>query len=192
MGGIGSGRRTNRPTTDECIRIDLPLLKHLGMLKRGCMSRRSRVWSRSGKTIAELTLVADIDCQERYPCLKMTGHAFGQKIDHLVVLDSAPLPFGGERWYALCPFTRGKRCSTLVLPPGKLYFASVKGWKVPYASQRECEVHRAYRAIDKATIRMQELSKYTRRPTRERLWDKIETRQAFVDQEIDRLESMIW
>ena len=192
MGGIGSGRHSNGPTTDECIRIELPQLKRLGMLERGCMNRRSRIWTRNGKTVAKLTLVSDIDCHERYPCLKMTGHAFGQRIDHLIMLDSVPMPFGGERWYAMCPFTMDKLCTTLVLPPGKLYFASVTGWKVPYASQRECEVHRAYRAIDKATSRMQELSKYTRRPTRQKLWEKIATRQAFVDQEFDRLERVIW
>lgn len=115
------------------------------MLKRGCMNRRNRAWTRRGETIAELTLVADIDCHERYPCLKMTSHAFGQKIDHLVMLDSVPMPFGGERWYALCPFTRGIRCSTLVLPPGKLYFASVKGWKVPYAARCIAPIARSTR-----------------------------------------------
>lgn len=38
---------------------------------------------------------------------------------------------------------------------------------------------------------MRTLSKYTRTPTRAALWDKIATRQAFVDEEHDRLESMI-
>ena len=32
MGGIGSGRRTNRATTDDCLRIALPDLKRLGMI----------------------------------------------------------------------------------------------------------------------------------------------------------------
>lgn len=32
MGGFGSGRRSYRATTDECIRIRLPDLKRLGMI----------------------------------------------------------------------------------------------------------------------------------------------------------------
>ncbi len=172
MGGCGSGRRSNRPTTDDCIRIRLSDLKPLGMLKRHWLSRRNLNWTRNGQTTAALTLVADIDCLEAYPCLKITGYARGRKIDCLVWLDSSPMRFGGERWYALCPIT-GRRCTTLVLPPGMTYFASVKGWDVPYASQRECGAHRAYRAINKADSRLKALSKYARRPTRARLGARL-------------------
>ena len=191
MGGYGSGRRSNRPTTDECIRVSLAGLKQLGMLKRNCMNRRSRSWTSNGQPAAELTLVTDVHCSEPYPCLKITGHAFGRRIDCLVSLDSSPMRFGGERWYALCPNT-GRRCTSLVLPPGRTHFASVRGWGASYGSQRECEVHRAYRAIDKAEGRLRALSKYARKPTRERLRDKLITKQMFVEEELDRLARMIF
>lgn len=50
MGGIGSGRRSNRATTDECIRIRLPDLKRLGMIKRDCMHQQPahRRWMHLG------------------------------------------------------------------------------------------------------------------------------------------------
>lgn len=191
MGGFGSGRHSNMPDTDDCIRIELPVLRRLGMLRRGWSHRRTLTWACDGRTTAELTVVTDIECHERYPCLKMTGHAFGRQIDHLVMLDSEPQRFGGERWFALCPFTGGKRCTTLVLPPGKQHFASVKGWGVPYASQNEDAIGRSHRAIGKATSRLQGLSKYARKPTRERLIDRIVDREEVIDMEFERLSERI-
>ena len=191
MGGIGSGRRSSRATTDDCIRITFSHLKRLGMVKRHCMNRRTLSWTSDGRILAQLTLVCDVDCREPYPCLKITGHAHGRQIDCLVWLDNAPMRLGGERWYALCPHT-GKRCTTLVLPPGEAQFASVSGWHVAYSSQREREVHRAHRAIDRASSRLSGLSKYARKPTRERLLSRIVVKQLIVEEELDRLARGIW
>lgn len=190
MGGYGSGRRAGRPSTDECIRINLSELKRWGMLQRHCMNRREPIWTIDGEVAARLTIVADTDCLEAVPCLKITGVAFGRQIDCLVWLEAVDLPLGGERWYALCPKT-GRRCAVLLLPPGARQFASVKGWRVPYSSQRECEVHRAHRAIEKARGRLKRLSKFTRRPTRERLRERIDAKQQVVDDELVRLTALI-
>jgi hypothetical protein len=191
MGGYGSGRRSNRPTTDDCLRINLSNLKQRGMLQRHCMARRKQVWSQYGQTIADLTLVTDVHCLEPSPCLRITGRAFGKVIDCVVWLEEQPLPYGGERWFALCPRT-GRRCTALVLPPGQTHFASVKGWNVPYGSQRECPIHRAHRAIEKARVRRKALSKYTRKPTRERLLDREIERWVFVEDEIDKIAQMMY
>jgi hypothetical protein len=191
MGGFGSGRRSDRWTTDDCLRISLSTLKQLGMLQRHCMDRRERVWSQYGQTTARLTLVTDVHCLEASPCLKITGYAFGKAIDCVVYLEEQPLPYGGERWFALCPRT-GSRCTALVLPPGQTHFASVKGWNVPYGSQRECPIHRAHRAIDKAQKRRKALSKYARKPTRERLLDREIERWVFVEDEIDKIAQMMY
>jgi hypothetical protein len=123
--------------------------------------------------------------------LTITGHAFGKAINCVVYLDEYALPYGGERWYALCPRT-GRRSTALVLPPGQTYFASVGGWNVSYGSQRECPIHRGHRAIDNAQTRLRGLSKYTRKPTRERLVDRLIERQVFVDEQIDRLAGGRW
>ena len=191
MGGYGSGRRSNRPTTDDCLRINLSNLKQLGMLQRHCMNRHQQVWSQYGQTIAKLVLVTDVHCLQSSPRLTVTGHAFGKVIDCVVYLQEQPMPYGGERWYALCPRT-GRRCIALVLPPGRVQFASVKGWNVPYASQRECHIHRGHRAIDKAQTRLRGLSKYTRTPTRERLVDRLIERQVFVEEQIDKLAQLVF
>ena len=160
------------------------------MLPRHCKNRRERVWSQYGQTIARLTLVTDVHCLEPSPCLRITGRACGGAIDCVVYLEEQPLPYGGERWYALCPRT-GRRCTVLVLPPGQVYFASVKGWNVAYGSQRECPIHRGHRAIYKAKARRKALSKYARKPTRERLLDREIERQVFVDEQIDKLAQMV-
>lgn len=183
MGGYGSGRRTHRATTDECIQIRLPDLKRLGMIKWRCMSRHTLTWRCDGRISAQLTLVSDVHCREASPCLKIAGTAYGRQIDCLVWLDQQPMPFGGERWYAVCPKT-GRRCTTLVLPPGGMHFASVSGWGVAYGSQRECEVHRSYRAIDKASSRLKALSKYARRTTRERLHHQIQSRRVAIERQL--------
>ena len=125
MGGFGSGRRSNRWTTDDCLRINLSTLKQLGMLQRHCMNRREQVWSQYGETIADLTLVTDVHCLEPSPCLKITGRAFGRAINCVVYLEEYALPYGGERWYALCPHT-GERCTTLVLPPVSTAWVSLR------------------------------------------------------------------
>lgn len=190
MGGFGSGRRSNRPTTDKCLRIDLSHLKQLGMLKRHFLSRRGLVWTQHGQTVADLTFVSDTDC-EPHPYLKITGYAFGRAVDCQAWLEEYRLPYGGERWYALCPIT-GNRCATLVLPPGKAHFASVKGWDVAYSSQRECAIHRGHRAIAKGGQRLRALSKYTRIPTRQRLLDRLIEREVFVEAQIDKLAQLVF
>ena len=59
-------------------------------------------------------------------------------------------------------------------------------------STSKCEVHRACRAIDKAEGRLRALSKYARKPTRERLRDKLVTKKMFVEEELDRLARRIF
>ena len=191
MGGFGSGRRSNRWTTDDCLRINLSTLKQLGMLQRHCMTRREQVWSQYGQTIADLTLVTDVHCLQPSPRLTITGYAFGKAINCVIQLEEYALPYGGARWYALCPRT-GRRCTALVLPPGQVQFASVRGWNVAYGSQRECPIHRGHRAIEKAKARRKALSKYTRKPTRERLLDREIERWVFVEEEIDKIAQMVF
>lgn len=190
MGGYGSGRRSNRWTTDDCLRINLSHLKQRGMLRRHCMTRREQMWGQYGQTIASLTLVTDVHCLQPSPRLTITGYAFGRVINCVIQLEEQPMPYGGERWYALCP-RAGRRSTALVLPPGQVQFASVGGWNVAYGSQRECPIHRGHRAIYKAQARLRGLSKYTRTPTRERLLDRLIERQVFVDEQIDKLAQML-
>ena len=55
-----------------------------------------------------------------------------------------------------------------------------------------CPIHRGHRAIDKDQKRLLGLSKYTRKPTRERLLDKLIEREMFIEDEIDKLAQMVF
>ncbi|MCR9178885.1 MAG: hypothetical protein NXH71_01445 [Erythrobacteraceae bacterium] len=163
MGGIGSGRRATKLDTDGCLRLSLADLRREGALKRNLWARREKGWVdlRSKREVGAVSIVADVDCGR----ISIKGSAFGQPIDQTLEVVAQPLPFGGERFYVLCPLS-GQRCTVLILPPGKALFASVPGWGVAYASTRECEVGRAHRAMRK--VEETRLSKYARKPTRER------------------------
>lgn len=163
MGGFGSGRRAATFDTDGCLRLSLADLRRDGALKRHLWARREKGWVdlRSKREVGAVSIVADVDCGR----ISIKGNAFGQPIDQTLEVVAQPLPYGGERFYVLCPIS-GRRCTVLILPPGKTHFASARGWGVPYASTRECEIGRAYRAMRK--VEEVHMSKYARRPTRER------------------------
>ncbi len=180
MGGFNSGRRATTPDTDDCIRVSLADLRQANALRRGVMARRYKDSYLGDQRVASLAIVADIDCLEPVPCLHITGIAYGRRIDQRVPLVAQPQPFGGERWFAVCPIT-GWHCTVLVLPPSKTIFASVAGWGVPYASSRERKVDRALRAIDKLERQERGMSKYVRHSTRNRMMVMKAAARAVID-----------
>jgi len=103
-----------------------------------------------------------------------------EPVTQTIRLEAVPMRFGGWRWYARCPYS-GRRCTTLVMPNGGKQFASVKAWRLPYASQNEDVFDRAHRRIAKANERLGRLSKYARKPTRQRHWDQIWAAEEVLD-----------
>ena len=154
------------------------------------MGRRTKVWRQRGATIAQLNLIVDVDCLEPSPCLRITGLAFDRKFEQRLEIIAQPQPLGGERFYIRCPST-GRRCCTLLLPPGGTYFASPQGWNVAYASQRESKLDRALRAIDKLHRRLDGLPKFTRGQTRQRLRDRLREANGVITREEARLVEML-
>jgi hypothetical protein len=53
-----------------------------------------------------------------------------------ITLTTKPQPFGGRRWFFLCPRT-GERATKLHLPSGAYTFASRKAYRLGYRCQRE-------------------------------------------------------
>jgi hypothetical protein len=66
-----------------------------------------------------------------------------------VPLEATPQPFGGVRWWFLCPRT-GRRCMKLYLPFGGHRFLSREGWGLDYDCQQENSEDRAQRQAIKA------------------------------------------
>lgn len=186
MGGINSGKRANTPSTDQCLRLSLTDLRRNGDLKRHVWARCEQQWTRSrdNHVAGAVAIITDLDCRQPGLSISIKGHVFGRQIEQVLDIVAQPQPLGGERFYAICPHT-GQRCTVLILPPGESLFASVRGWGVPYSSTREREVSRAVRTMRK--IEGKTLSKYARKPTRERQWSRWMKAADIYDAWEDRL-----
>jgi hypothetical protein len=183
MGGYGSGPSGGRPTVETSLRIDLPQLRRAGFLKPGCRVAGIWQWTRHGEPAGSVDIAVTLEPEGRSDIIISFRHD-DEPISQEVRLVGVPMPFGGWRWFALCPVT-GRRCTTLVLPIGGRRFASILAWRLPYASQREDIFGRAHRRIAKATARLDRMSKYARRPTRQRQWDRIVEAEAVLDQGLE-------
>ena len=64
--------------------------------------------------------------------------------DYWIQLETTPQPFGGRRWWFICPRT-GRRATKLYLPNGAFTFASRQAYRLAYRSQREAPHDRALR-----------------------------------------------
>lgn len=60
-----------------------------------------------------------------------------------IELTTSPQPFGGRRWWFVCPRT-GRRVMRLHLPPGASAFACREAHGLAYRSQRETQSDRAF------------------------------------------------
>ena len=62
--------------------------------------------------------------------------------DYIVELATTPQPFGGRRWWWVCP-RRGDLVAKLYMPAGGGIFASRKAHRLAYRSQRQSPYDRA-------------------------------------------------
>lgn len=146
MGGMGSGRYGGRPTVEDALALDLSRLLRDRLIRPGATIVSSLHWknTRTGAEIASIgyscrmsadagTFVADYAVTrrgERVPVTLSIG------------LASFPQPFGGRRWWFLCPVT-GDRATKLYLPSSATKFASRRAHGLAYRSQREAPFDRA-------------------------------------------------
>jgi hypothetical protein len=185
VGGYGSGRRGGRPSVEASWRIDVRRLKRWGYLKPNCTTIGEWSWSRWGET-AGTVRVSCTTSDEVGGHLNLSFTVRGAPVVQHIAMEWVPMRFGGRRWYCICPDS-GRRCTVLVLPNGGRHFASVKAWRLPYASQSEDAIGRAHRRIAKAERRLEGLSKYARIPTREKLWQRISDAEEVLDHGTMRL-----
>lgn len=179
MGGYGSGPGGGRPTVEGSLRLELPRLRRAGYLKPGSRVSGTWSWSRGGDPSGSVSLSCAVGPEGTSEMVISFSHK-GEPVTQRIRLEGVPMKFGGWRWYARCPFS-GRRCTTLVMPNGGHRFASVKAWRLPYASQNEDAFGRAHRRIAKANERLDRMSKYARKPTRQRQWDRIWDAEEVLD-----------
>ena len=63
--------------------------------------------------------------------------------ENRIALTTKVQPFGGRRWFFICPRT-GRTATKLHLPPGASTFACQKAYRLGYRSQRETPDNRSF------------------------------------------------
>lgn len=166
----------------------LPDLRRLGLLRTGhARSGHLEVTNEYG-SVSRIWVRVDADLDHQAWLTIRLQHR-GRPLEHQIMLDARPQPLGGYAWFALCPIT-GKRCRTLVLPPNGAHFASAEGLGLTYAVRSMDAYARAHRRAQKAEHRLRTMSKYTRHPTRARLWNAIGEGDVLVNELVERAQSL--
>jgi hypothetical protein len=148
MGGIGSGRYGGRPTVESGLTLDLyRLIRQKVFLPGGyCSGSIVWTWVSTGEQIATVGYEAFMHGDAGHVRLRYTTtHSYtGEKrdSDYTIALQSTPQPYGGRRWWFVCPRS-GDLVAKFHLTNGAHTFASRKAHRLGYRSQRESPRDRA-------------------------------------------------
>src|SRR5262245_27630076 len=196
MGGYGSGRSGGGPTVESTFRIDIDVLRRRGMIglgtRGGCVMRFSGYWHD-----------VDVECETHiddpwnaWIRLKygMSDYSTDEplEIDDKILLATSQPPFGGLRWWFVCP-RLNRRVRKLYLPLGGRHFWSRGAYQLAYASQRETVSNRALRRARKLRLRLggdPADADYPAKPKRmrwttyDRLMDKLAAADGVADEQL--------
>jgi hypothetical protein len=120
MGGLGSGRSSGgRATTDSGLTLNLSKLHREGLLRPNCFQSGSITWTdtRTGEQNGSISYEAYLRQESGRVRLKYsTTQSDGERreSDYWIQLVTTPQPFGGRRWWFICPRT-GERAAKLYL-----------------------------------------------------------------------------
>jgi hypothetical protein len=142
VGGYGSGRSRGWSSVESSLTLDLQRLFKTGWLKVNVRTSGLLQWTlvRTGQETASVGFESDLGEQSGYVQLRWTStdQRSGEKRqrENRIALTTSPQPFGGRRWFFVCPST-GENATKLHLPSGADTFASRKAYRLGYRSQRE-------------------------------------------------------
>ena len=149
MGGLGSGRGGGRPTTESGLTLNLSTLLRDRLFRSRCAWSGSIVWTntKTGERVGSISYEAHLGedsgrVRLHYTTTRWDGEKHSS--DYWVSLETTPQPFGGRRWWFICPRI-GVRAAKLYLPNWAFTFASREAYRLAYASQREPAHDRALR-----------------------------------------------
>ena len=144
MGGYGSGRprALNKKTiVEDCLILSADKLNRDRFLRRGFRFIGTLIWTRTstGEEISscgyEINTLAEEVGWLRL-CYTMTRCK--EDVDYRIGLTTIPLPWGGVRWFFLCPSIGcSRRVSKLYLPPGGRYYRCRYCHNLTYRSCQE-------------------------------------------------------
>ena len=196
MGGFGSGRYGGGPLVEDGLTINLDKLRRDQLLVPGMYRRFDLSWSwvHSGETFATISATANAADERGWIKLEFTrrdrdtGEA--EAVEQWIDLETIAQPFGGRRWFAVCPFT-GARCTKLIMPAGATRFAARKAWRrIAYRCQREAPYDRALRAAFKRRRRLGDHRGGIGDPIRKPRWMRWSTFDRQLA-EIERVEARV-
>ena len=142
MGGYGSGRSGGRPTVEDGLTLDLRRLSKMGWLEPGAWVAGTLHWTtvNTGEEIASIGFQSHLGDDNGYIQLHWTSKdpwsGEVRQRENRITLTTRPQPFGGRRWFFICPRT-GESATKLHLPSGAYTFASRKAYRLGYRCQRE-------------------------------------------------------
>lgn len=143
MGGSGSGFQGTRKTAvEDGLTLSLSTMMRKGALVPGQLTTGTWCWSRPGQEpYARVGYIADMRSPDA-ATLQLRYSANGQPVDCVIRLAWTSPPYGGRRWWFICPLDRnegggGRRVIKLHLPPGSRYFGSRTAYGLTYQSCRE-------------------------------------------------------
>ena len=145
MGGFGSGRRGRwSGTVEDSLAIDINKLNKRGCLEPGWSGLWT--WSTSSGQSASIVIHADDACLNLSFRAKPAGGQW-QQIEQVIEIEWIECHFGGARPFFVCP-------GGCLRPVAKLYgahelFMCRQCSGLTYQSQRENELDRAYRRMNK-------------------------------------------
>jgi hypothetical protein len=151
MGGPGSGnhyhwwRPSKKTVVEDCLDIDAFRWTRKGILRAGVHQAGSCRWVyQSGRecSVNYDVLTLDMTCPLLQLSYSRSAEGQQETLDYAVDLTTTEPPFGGLRWWFVCPLTvNGRPCNRrvgkLYLPPGARYFGCRHCHRLTYTSSQE-------------------------------------------------------
>jgi hypothetical protein len=116
-------------------------LTHLGMLRSNACGPGIVSWTNTvtGEKVSSIGFDADTGHDTGTARLHYTRTNAGDAMDYRVSLTTTHLPWGGLRWWFICPLTVngrscGRRVGKLYLPPSGRYFGCRHCYDLTYRS----------------------------------------------------------
>ncbi|MCE9591308.1 MAG: hypothetical protein K8S99_12380 [Planctomycetes bacterium] len=145
MGGFGSGRwsfHDKRITAEECCVLDANWMTRKNILRPGRVDNGTIHWSDtlSGKETSSIRY--EVNTPARWLRL-LYGTTDGREhFDYRVTLTTTTLPWGGARWWFICPLVKdgrpcNRRVGKLYHPPNGRYFGCRLCYNLTYQSCNE-------------------------------------------------------
>jgi hypothetical protein len=188
MGGSRSGRYGGRPTAEGCGSHILTT-----RFLHQCKVRHGQLFTAAAAQDQSFQVAFTLDTRDpNYSFIEVEHEPYTDyegTVRYIVRLVTTRPPFGGLRWWFICPST-GQRVSKLFLPRGGRKFLSRQAYRLGYACQRVTPLERRQRRIARLIRTLGGEGRYGEEIPEKRKWMRWATYDALVA-EIDRLETVL-